>query len=192
MTFMKCTESPNRHGTSGRIRSIRIKGAKLNHNEQLIEAFYQAFQRKDAAGMAACYDSSIHFSDPVFTSLRGLEVDAMWAMLCEQGTDLEVVFSNVAADDQSGGAHWEATYTLGSTGRRIHNKIDAQFEFQDGRIIRHIDDFDLWKWSRMGLGITGAFGGWSGPVKMKIRETANRSLVRYIDDHPEYQQEFGS
>lgn len=160
----------------------------MHQNEQLIKTFYQAFQRKDAAGMAACYDSSIHFSDPVFTSLRGREADAMWAMLCEQGTDLEVVFSNVAADDRSGGAHWEATYTLGSTGRKVENKIDAHFEFQDGRIIRHVDDFDLWKWSRMALGITGTIGGWSGPVKMRIRETANRALAKYIETHPEYKE----
>jgi ketosteroid isomerase-like protein len=163
----------------------------LNPNEQLIESFYQSFQRRDAAGMTACYDPTIEFSDPVFRSLRGREADAMWAMLCEQGTDLEVVFSDVTADDQSGNAHWEATYTLGSTGRRIHNKIDAEFDFQDGRISRHVDDFDLWKWSRMALGFTGTIGGWSGPVQMKIRETASRALTRYIDDHPEYQDGSG-
>jgi ketosteroid isomerase-like protein len=161
----------------------------VQENEQLIESFYQAFQERDAAGMAACYGPSIHFSDPVFRDLRGLDVDAMWAMLCEQGTDLVVTFSNVSADDQTGSAQWEATYTLGSTGREVHNRIDAAFEFRDGKIIRHIDDFDLWKWSRMALGITGIVGGWSGPVQVKIRETANRALARYIDSHPEYQVE---
>ena len=160
----------------------------MNQNEQLIETFYEAFQQRDAAAMAACYDPSIHFSDPVFTSLHGLEAGAMWAMLCEQGTDLKVVYSSISADDQTGTAQWEATYTFGPTNRRIHNKISATFEFQDGRITRHVDDFDLWKWSRMALGFTGTLGGWAGPVKVKIRETANRALTRYIDDHPEYQE----
>jgi len=168
---------------------MRVKGVKLNQNEQLIEAFYQAFQQRNAAGMTGCYDPSIHFSDPVFRDLHGLEVDAMWAMLCDQGTDLEIVFGDISAEDQTGSAHWEATYTLGSTGRSIHNRIDAHFEFQNGRIIRHVDNFDLWKWSRMALGITGTIGGWSGPLKMKIRETANRALARYIETHPEYQDE---
>jgi len=107
----------------------------MNQNEQLIETFYKAFQQRDATAMAACYDPSIHFSDPVFASLHGLEADAMWAMLCEQGTDLKVVYSSVSADDQTGSAHWEATYTFGPTGRRIHNKIDATFEFP--RVQRH-------------------------------------------------------
>ena len=164
----------------------------MNQNEQLLEVFYQAFQQRNAAGMAACYDPSIHFSDPVFTDLHGLEVDAMWAMLCDQGTDLKVVFSDISADDKTGSAHWEATYTLGSTGRLIHNSIDATFEFQDGKIVRHVDDFDLWKWSRMALGFTGTIGGWSGPVKMKIRDTANRALARFIEAHPEYQVGAGS
>ena len=172
--------------------NTKIKGVDLNQNEQLTESFYQALQQRNAAGMAACYDPTIEFSDPVFTNLRGLEADAMWAMLCEQGTDLEVLFSNISANDETGGAHWEATYTLASTNRRIHNKIDAEFDFQDGKIVRHVDSFDLWKWSHMALGITGTIGGWSGPVKVKIRETANRALTRYIETHREYQDEAGN
>jgi limonene-1,2-epoxide hydrolase len=166
-------------------------GVSLNQNEQLIETFYKAFQQRDAAAMTACYDPSIHFSDPVFASLHGLDADAMWAMLCEQGTDLKVMYSDISADDQTGSAHWEATYTFGPTSRRIHNKIDAMFEFQDGKIVRHVDNFDLWKWSRMALGFSGTVGGWLGPVQTKIRETANRALTKYIEGHPEYQEEPG-
>ena len=38
---------------------------------QLIEQFYLAFQRRDPAGMVACYADDIWFSDPVFHDLRG-------------------------------------------------------------------------------------------------------------------------
>lgn len=164
----------------------------MNTHEQLIETFYSAFQERDSAGMAACYHPSIHFTDPVFGDLHGVEVAAMWHMLCEQATDLEIVFSDVAANDGTAGAHWEATYTLGSTGRVVHNRIDASFEFLEGRIVRHVDTFDLWRWSRMALGITGTLGGWSGPAKAKIRKTANRGLTRFIDAHPQYGQQDGS
>lgn len=161
----------------------------MNQNAQLVESFYEALRHRDAAAMAACYDPSIHFSDPVFASLHGLEADAMWAMLCEQGTDLKVVYSAISADDRTGNADWEATYTFGPTGRRVHNKINARFEFRDGMIVRHVDTFDLWRWSRMALGVSGTIGGWLGPVQTKIRETANRSLTKYIESHPEYQEE---
>lgn len=161
----------------------------MNANKQSIESFYRAFQEKDSAAMGACYDPSIHFSDPVFTDLHGREVEAMWHMLCEQGTDLEIVFSNIGADERTGSAHWEATYRLESTGRVVHNRIDAAFTFHDGRIVRHVDRFDLWRWARMALGATGTVGGWSKPVQGKIRSTATRGLTRFIESHPEYQQD---
>ena len=50
------------------------RGTDLNANEQLLENFYTAFQAKDPASMAACYDPSIHSSDPVFPDLHGSQV----------------------------------------------------------------------------------------------------------------------
>lgn len=164
----------------------------MHQNEQLITTFYQAFQQRDSDAMAACYGPANRFSDPVFQELNGPEVAAMWHMLCEQGTDLVVEFRDVAADDHTGSAHWDATYTLGSTGRVVHNRIDASFEFDDGQIVSHVDDFDLWRWSRMALGFAGILTGWSGPTKSKIRGTADRSLRRFIEAHPEYQPGTGS
>lgn len=159
----------------------------MNQNEQLITTFYQAFQKRDSEAMANCYSPAIRFSDPVFQELAGREVGAMWNMLCEQGTDLAVEFTDVTADDDTGSAHWDATYTFGPTGRVVHNRIDASFGFEDGLIVGHVDDFDLWRWSRMALGFVGVLTGWSGPTKSRIRGTADRSLKRFIDDHPEYQ-----
>lgn len=168
------------------------RGIRMYTNEQLIERFYTAFQARDASTMGECYDSSIHFSDPVFTDLHGSEVEAMWDMLCTQGKDLKIVFSDVQADANSGSAHWDATYTLGATGRAVHNEIEATFEFRSGKIIRHIDDFDLWKWSRMALGVAGLVTGWSGPAKNKIRSTAGRGLAKFIAANPQYQSKEGS
>jgi len=153
---------------------------------ETIESFYRAFQRRDYAGMAACYHPSIHFSDPVFSDLRGDEARAMWHMLCEQGTDLHVTFTDVTEEGDGGGAHWDAHYTFSPTGRLVHNKVDARFEFEDGKIIRHIDNFDLWRWTRMALGTTGVVTGWSGFAQAKVRATADRSLRRFIAAHPGY------
>ena len=129
---------------------------------ETIESFYRAFQQRNYEGMTACYHPSIHFSDPVFPDLRGDEARAMWHMLCEQGTDLHVTFTDVTAEGDGGGAHWDAHYTFSPTGRLVHNKVDARFEFEDGKIIRHVDSFDLWRWTRMALGTTGVVTGWSG------------------------------
>ncbi len=158
----------------------------MDTNAETIETFYRAFQDKDYAAMSACYHPDIHFSDPVFIDLYGNQARAMWHMLCEQGTDLVVTYSKVSASGDRGSAHWEAGYTFGPTGRSVHNKIDATFVFQDGLIIRHIDTFGLWKWTRMAVGSTGTFIGWTGMAKAKVQKAADMNLQRFIGEHPEY------
>lgn len=150
----------------------------MHANHALIESFYRAFAGRYADAMVACYHPQIHFTDEVF-DLRGPEAGAMWKMLCERGEDLEISFSGVEADEQSGRAHWDATYTFGATGRLVHNSIDARFEFLDGKIVRHVDTFDFWKWSRQALGPPGWLLGWSGFLRGKVSGTAARQLARY-------------
>jgi len=136
----------------------------------LITRFYTAFAARDAEAMAACYHPEVVFSDPVFQRLEGKDAGDMWRMLCQRGKDLEVVFSDVKADDKSGSAHWDATYTFSATGKKVHNVIDARFEFKEGLIARHVDTFDLWRWSRMALGAKGVLLGWAPPVQGAIRK----------------------
>jgi ketosteroid isomerase-like protein len=155
-------------------------------SHHLIETFYTAFQKRDHAAMIACYHPHIHFTDPVFIDLRGSRAKAMWHMLCERGADLQITFNNVQGNGRSATAHWEATYTF-STGRPVHNIIHAAFQFQDNLIIDHQDTFDLWRWTRMALGPTGTFLGWSPMLKKKVRETAVAGLNKFIAQHPEYQ-----
>lgn len=153
----------------------------------LITSFYEAFQRKDHEAMNACYHPSVRFSDPVFENLEADRTRAMWHMLCERGTDLVVTFSNVETLEERGKAQWEAIYTFGGSDRQIHNVVEAKFLFRDELIYRHLDRFDLWKWTRMALGTPGTLFGWSGPLKKKVRDTAQRQLDRFVAEHPEYQ-----
>lgn len=155
-------------------------------NHELIERFYQAFQRRDHAGMIACYHPNVTFSDPVFGELDSQRARAMWHMLCSRGEDLVVTYRDVSAEAASGQAHWEATYTF-STGRKVHNIIDAAFQFEDGLIIDHVDTFDLYRWARMALGPVGTLLGWSSRMQSKISNSAEESLDRFISKHPEYQ-----
>ena len=157
----------------------------MNAHETLLEDFYTAFQHRDYATMIGCYHKDIHFSDPVFTDLQGSRAKAMWHMLCGRGKDLQVTFNGIQADDNEGKVHWEATYTF-STGRRVHNVIDATFVFEDGKIIKHTDSFDLWRWTRMALGPIGWFLGWNTRLHEKVRGTAVAQLNNFIAQHPEY------
>lgn len=154
----------------------------MHPNAELIDGFYRAFAARDHAAMARAYSDDAEFSDPVFPSLRGPEIGAMWRMLCERGTDLEVTWSDVRADDDGGAAHWEARYTFTPTGRPVHNVIDATFEMRDGLIVRHRDDFDFYRWSRMALGPLGIALGWTPFVRAKVGKQAAHQLVRFRKD----------
>lgn len=153
----------------------------MHPNAALLTRFYEAFQAKDHATMAACYAPDARFSDPVFTDLRGARIGGMWRMLCERGTDLELRFSGIEADDATGRAHWEADYTFSTTGRMVNNVIDATFRFADGHIVEHTDQFDLWKWTRMALGPTGVLLGWTPIVTGPLRKRAGGQLDRFCE-----------
>jgi limonene-1,2-epoxide hydrolase len=153
----------------------------MNQNKELIEKFYTAFQRLDAEAMISCYHPDIRFSDPVFPSLSASEVGAMWRMLCSQAKNFELKFADVQANERTGKAHWEARYDFSATGRRVHNKIDAEFEFQDGKIIKHMDTFDFWKWSSEALGPVGFLLGWTPLLRKKVQKQARERLERFMN-----------
>ncbi len=148
----------------------------MHANAALIEGFYQAFQQRDAATMAGCYTANARFEDPAFGELRGAEIGAMWAMLCEKARDFHLEYADIEADDSQGRAHWEARYTFGATGRSVHNRISASFRFDNGLIVDHHDRFDLWRWSAQALGPIGLLLGWSPLVKGKVRKQALAGL----------------
>ena len=151
----------------------------MHPNASLIETFYTSFQKRDAEGMAACYHPEVRFSDPVFGELVGPRAGAMWRMLAGRAKTLEIEFRDVAADDRTGSAHWEARYLFSATGRQVHNKIDAKFELKDGKIFRHTDTFDLWRWAGMALGMKGKLLGWLPPIQQAIRAKALRGLEEF-------------
>ena len=153
----------------------------MNTNEKLIENFYTAFQKLDAGAMINCYHPDSHFSDPVFPNLSASETGAMWRMLCSQAKNFELTFTDIQANERTGKAHWEAKYDFSATGRRVHNKIDAEFEFQDGKIIKHTDRFDFWKWSSQALGPVGVFLGWTPLLRRKVQKQAGERLAKFIN-----------
>ena len=150
-------------------------------HEELITKFYTSFKNKDAAGMAECYHDDVVFSDPAFPELKGWQAGAMWTMLVDRGgADLEVTFDSVQADDNGGSAHWEAKYPFGKAKRPIHNKIDATFEFKDGKIVKHVDRFNFWRWSIMALGPAAIVLGLLPATRAKVQKEAGTGLQMYI------------
>ncbi len=152
----------------------------MNPHEQLIEEFYAGFAAHNAKIMISCYHPDIVFTDPVFGTLTGTDVFDMWSMLISRSNgNLVVEYSDIKADEQTGSALWTATYDFSTTQRKVVNSVQSSFEFKDGLIIRHIDNFDVWKWSRQALGFPGQLLGWSGFMKSKIQRQAISALRKY-------------
>ena len=151
------------------------------NNEELIIRFYSAFQTLNYAEMQKAYHPDAQFTDPVFGTLNCRQVRAMWEMLLTRATDLKIDFSNVEATQTTGRCRWEAWYTFSKTGRPVHNIIRSSFEFNDGKIFRQVDKFNLWRWTRYALGMTGTILGWTPLVQKKVKATARESLKKFMD-----------
>jgi len=157
----------------------------MNQQTEIINKFYSCFQKKDYKSMIDCYHPDINFKDELF-DLKSKQVAAMWHMFCGNGKDLEISYSNINVTEKSGFTSWEAKYTFPKTKRYVHNKINSQFEFKDGKIINHIDSFNFWKWSSQSFGMVGLLFGWTFFLRKKVSKSANIALNRFIEKHPEY------
>jgi hypothetical protein len=154
----------------------------MTSNENTIVKFYTAFANADATQMCECYHSNAKFRDPVFGLLKGNDICQMWKMLIESSKgNLKIDFSEVKAEEYRGSANWIATYNFSKTNRKVVNSVHARFQFQDGLIINHNDDFDIWNWAKQALGIKGLLLGWTGFVQKKIQEEALKSLKKYSE-----------
>lgn len=149
-------------------------------DSNVVQRLYDALRAGDGQAMQDCYTADATFRDPVFDLAGADRIGGMWKMLLERGSDMVVEVSGIEADAAQGRAHWEPRYTFSTTGRKVHNVIDAAFVLRDGRIAGHVDDFDFWRWSRQALGPTGLMLGWSPMVRGRVQATARKALDRYL------------
>lgn len=156
-------------------------------SRKTIERLYNAFANLDGAAMEKCYAENARFEDEVFTLAGRRQIGGMWRMLCENARmrgianwSLEV--ADIRTSAAKGRAHWEADYLFGPRNRKVHNSVDAKFDFDDeGLILRHRDRFDFWRWSRQALGVQGLLLGWSPRVRERVRLQAGQQLQRYME-----------
>jgi ketosteroid isomerase-like protein len=146
----------------------------MSNQEEVITQFYQALVRGDPEGMVRHYHDDIVFRDPAFGELRGNDARNMWRLLVSPA--VKASFSDVGPHS----ARWTAAYVFKKTGRKVVNRISAEFEFKDGKIVRHTDHFDFWRWTSQALGLPGYLLGWTSFMKARcIRQTS--ALLKDFD-----------
>jgi ketosteroid isomerase-like protein len=140
--------------------------------------FYDAFAVGDWYTMGLLYAPNATFSDPAFPLLSAEETALMWKMLLTRARDFKLS-ARVKEDDQRARIQWVARYTFGKTGRRVVNRINTDMTLSAGRIVRQVDSFDFWRWSRQALGMPGLLLGWTPYLKGKVQQEAAANLARF-------------
>ncbi len=152
-----------------------------NQHLELIKKFYTSFANNQIEEMLACYHSELSFEDPAFGRLNSAQARAMWRMLLERANGgIKIKISQTQANELTGETVWVAEYIFAQTRRKVVNTIKARFEFKDGLIYKHVDNFDLWAWSRQALGFSAYLLGWTGFFKGKIRQNCSQTLSKYM------------
>jgi hypothetical protein len=110
-------------------------------------------------------------------------------ILLRKAPEGDRTYSEVHATDTKGSAHWEAKYNSPlKPERRVHNIIDAYFEFTpDHKIQRHVDHFDFAEWSRQAMGFPGYLCGCCPCFQALVQSQTASKLAAYIEKHPEFQ-----
>ena len=104
----------------------------------------------------------------------------MWRMLCARGKDLPSSRASIEADDGARPRALERDATrIGRRGGRVDNDIDATFAFRDGRIVGHVDRFDLWRWATQALGLSGRVLGFTPLLAPLVRKQAASALAAW-------------
>ena len=154
-------------------------------SNNIITEFYSAFEKLDAEEMVKCYHDEIIFKDPAFGQLSGDTAKNMWRMLCQNLKDkpFKLELKHVQADDETGRAQWCAEYVFSITGRKVYNQISAVFRFENGQIIEHSDNFNLYKWARQAFGITGILLGWTPWFKHQLNKKTSGLLAKFEKRH---------
>ncbi len=154
--------------------------------EKIIKEFYTAFTKLDAEAMVKNYHQNLVFIDPAFGVLQVNRAKNMWRMLCDsqKNKDFRITFSDITYDGKIAHAKWEAFYTFSQTGRKVHNKVIATFEFENGLIIKHTDTFNIHTWARQAFGLKGLLLGNTSFFKSKLQTTTNKLIDKYIAKNP--------
>lgn len=148
------------------------------------ERFYEAFMVRDHYTMGMLYAEHATFSDPVFPLLNARGARFMWKMLLTRAEDLGIEVKILEDSPMRARVEWVAYYNFGATGRRVVNRIQTEMALSNGRIVRQVDRFNLWRWSGQALGAKGWLLGWTPLVRNKIRAQAAHSLREYARKGP--------
>lgn len=117
--------------------------------EQTANAYFQAFQKKDATALEEIYAPHARFDDPIY-HLRGrTDTLGMWKSLYAAGKNLDVTYKILETKGDVVTVAWEANYEV--FGRKVHNVAESQLKIENGQITEQVDSWSWSRWARQAL-----------------------------------------
>lgn len=149
---------------------------------QIADKFYNAFSNHNSSEMINLYHEDVIFSDPAFGILKGDRAKKMWDMLLSNDqSNLTIQYQIIESSDHDATIKWIAKYRFGPSKRSVVNHVTARLKIDKGKIVEHQDSFNLWKWSKQALGISGLLLGWTSFMRNKIQQKTNHTLDKFIN-----------
>lgn len=127
-------------------RAAEVSAAKAAPSPaETVRAFYDAFEKHDAAAMGALYANDVKFQDAIFQFDDKQGVTKMWTNLFKTDPNAKLKFTVDSSSGDTVKGHWVADYHV--LGRPVHNEVSTQLKVKDGKIVEHHDDFSWKKWA---------------------------------------------
>ncbi len=154
----------------------------LLHLSPIVTQFFEAFAKHDWRSIARCYHDKASYSDPLFPDLRGERIVYMWyQMLGTAGAkqthsmnDLNLEYRILFGDERKAQVEWTANYVY--AGRYVRIEGLTTLAIWDDKIVRHVNEYNFWRWIRQAKGLTGlVFGGL--PAYQRNVQRSAQSLV---------------
>lgn len=157
----------------------------------LVQDYFEAFQKGDWKTMSRSYASNATFKDPIFPKgLKGSQIGAAWGDIT-QNLRPKVTFSNIEVHGDLVTAKWSAKYPLklpvfGTN--QIDNDITATFRIKDGKIVEHIEHFDMNEYIQEATGLRGLSFLVRPLVRNRIRAGALENMASFLREHTSFFQ----
>jgi hypothetical protein len=163
----------------------------LIHLSPVVGRFFEALALSDWQTMARCYHDKASFSDPIYPDLREERIVYMWHELLAAATDnapkekstnrlnltdLLLEYRILFGDERKAQVQWTATYRYGK--RSVRNEVLSTLAIWDDKIVRQVDEYNFWSWSRQALGLPGLVFGAMPWYQRSVQRSAQSRLVQ--------------
>lgn len=153
----------------------------MDANKELIEKFYQAFQKRDFDTMRNCYAEGIVYFDPLYSILSDEAVMMMWKQRYAGAESIQINFGDINTED---GEYYTSLYTVTyiftQTGKPVNLSVKAYMRIIGDKITEHSDAFSVHKWAGMAYGLPGRLFGWNRLYQHTLKKNARKNLLEFI------------